>query len=288
MKSLRPFEAFAVRYVHDGRNEEFLNIGVIMMARSHDFARARFLSKWGRISSAFTSAELPYLRKIAKAFAQRIDEWNTEVAGQRKIFDPGLDAGLEAILRQVLDPSEGAIRLSPSIRGITADPELTFNELYQRFVPEPAEDDRRKRDDSDVWTDFARRLTDPALTRRLESCTLQTPHYSHQFDHSWKNGHTNIAQPISFDLLDDHRIIEKATSWVGKVKALRPHSLHQASLYLLLGLPPDSGLLRLKEAAQNAIHILRDNLEDEAILVEESKSHQLADKIANDLAAHES
>lgn len=60
-----PFQAVAVRYVHDVLTGEFLNIGVVLLCPERGFAGARFLTQWSRVSAAFPNAELPLLRRIA-------------------------------------------------------------------------------------------------------------------------------------------------------------------------------------------------------------------------------
>lgn len=71
-----PLTAVAIRYVHDPRTEEFLNIGFVLFCERHGLAGARFLSRWGRVTAAFAGADLPLLRRMARSSARaKIARW---------------------------------------------------------------------------------------------------------------------------------------------------------------------------------------------------------------------
>ncbi len=283
MTTALPFEALVIRYVHDGRSGEFLNIGVVFLSVRHSFAGVRFLDKWTRITSAFPGAEYPLLRQVAKAFERRAAEWNAEKSGQRTLF--GTVDNIESFVREVLTPSDTSIQFSPPVFGVTRNPSETLHELFQLYVHEgPAEP--LKRDDGEVWTEFSRRLKDANLLKMLTSHSLTVPHYEHRFDHAWKNGIWNIAQPISLDLVEPRAIKEKAALWVGKLLTLRPQSEQATRFFFVVGMPPDEGLMKIREAARDAVAILRELLHEEASVIEEDESAPLAAKIAHDLTAH--
>ena len=63
----QPFQAVAVRYVHDVLTGEFLNIGVVLLCPAAPFAGARFISQWSRVTATFPNAELPHVRRLAAA-----------------------------------------------------------------------------------------------------------------------------------------------------------------------------------------------------------------------------
>lgn len=283
MKTLMPFEALVVRYVHDGRSGEFLNIGVVLLSVNHSFAGVRFLDKWTRITNAFPGAEYVLLRQVAKAFERRAAEWNAEASGQGNLFDSV--RSIDSFVRNVLDVSDASIQFSPPICGVTRDPSETLRELFQLYAHED-NSEPLKRDDGEVWTEFTRHLKDANLVKRLTAHTLAAKHYEHRFDHAWKNGVWNIAQPISLDLVESRAIRDKAALWVGKVLTLHPRSAQDTNFYFVVGMPRDGSLLKVREAARDAVAILRENLQDEADVIEENDSAELAGKIARDLSAH--
>lgn len=278
-----PFEAVAVRYVHDVRTEEFLNIGVVVLCAKHRFAGARFLPQWGRVTAAFPGADYVLLRRIARAFERRCAEWSAEANGQQSL-QPITDVG--ALLRSVMLPDDASVQLSQIISGVTADPERTLAELFTVYAGSTLlKEERASRDDGDVWRDFAaRRLTNTSL-KKLQRHVLHAPHYELPFDNAWKNGTWNVAQPVSFDLLDPRAIRDKATSWTGKLLTVKPHEL-DTNVYLLVGMPANDSPASVREAANDALAILEGNVSREANVLTEDHGEKLAKKIAEDLAAH--
>jgi hypothetical protein len=280
-----PFEAVAVRYVHDVRTEEFLNIGVILLSAKHPFAGARFLPQWGRVTAAFPGADHVLLRRIARAFERRCAEWSADANGQQPL-QPITEIG--ALLRSVMLPDDASVQLSPVISGITADPERTLAELFTVYAGAALpKEDRASRDDGDVWRDFAaRRLPSTLLLKKLQRHVLRAPHYELPFDNAWKNGMWNVAQPVSLDLLDPRAIRDKATSWTGKLHTIKPHEL-DTNVYLLVGMPPKDSPAPVREAANDALAILEGNVSREAKVLTEDNSEKLAKKIAEDLAVRD-
>ena len=282
---LKPtFEAVAIRYVHDVRTEEFLNIGVVLLCASAPFAGARFLPQWGRVTAAFPGADLIVLRRVASAFARRCAEWSAEAHGQQPLQPI---TKIAALLRSVMLPDDASVQFSPAISGVTPDPASTLSELFSMYAGAglPRED-RASREDGDVWRDFATTtLASPLLLKRLQRHVLQAPHYQLSFDNAWKNGAWNVAQPVSFDLLEPRSIRDKAALWTGKLLTLKPRKL-DTNVFLLVGMPRGDSPAAVREAANDALAILEGNVGQEAQVVTEDQGEKLARKISEDLAAH--
>lgn len=279
-----PFQAVAIRYVHDARVGEFLNVGVVLLCAEGRFAGARFLQQWGRVSTTFPGADLVLLRRIARAFEARCDEWGAGANGQQSL-QPIRELG--ALLDTVMRFDDSSLQVSPFITGVTADAQRTMAELFALYVGAGlGREERASRGDGDVWRDFAvNRLQAPQLVARLQRRVVEAPHYQLAFDHAWKNGAWNVAQPVSLDLVEPRTIREKATSWAGKLLTLRP-SVRETSVFLLVGMPPAGSSAPVQEAAHDAVAILERTLAGEAQIVSEENADTLAAKIADDLAAH--
>lgn len=280
-----PFEAVAVRYVHDVRTGEFLNIGVVMLCTRGPFAAARFLPQWERVTAAFPGAEIVLLRRLARAFERRCDEWSVEANGQQALRPV---TELATLLQSVMLPDDSSVQFSASITGVTADPERTLAELFLTYAGSTlAGEERASRDDGDVWRDFATtRLANSSLLKQLQRHVVRSPHYDLSFDNAWKNGMWNVAQPVSLDMLEPRTIRDKATSWTGKLLTLRPQE-HDTNVYLLVGMPKKDSLSSVREAANDALAILSANIGREAKVVTEDDGEKLAEKIAEDLAEHD-
>ncbi len=277
-----PCTALIVRYVHDPRTAELLNIGVLLLCSERDYLGARFLRHWGRITTAFPDADPVHLRRIARSFERACEAWITTTATQRALARA---EDLVAFANSVVHPDDGSITFSPLISGVTSDPARTLNELFalhvDRYVPHRT---GVVRDDLDVWRSFLLKLARPEIVARIQPHTIETPHYKHTFEHAWLNGKWNVAQPISLDLRDPDAIREKAARWTGRVITLQPKK-HDTELFMLVGMPRLQRPNVIMDAANDAVEILRENLESLAVIVPESESERLAEKMLADLAS---
>jgi hypothetical protein len=281
-----PFQAVAVRYVHDVLSGEFLNIGAVLLCPERGFAGARFLTQWSRVSAAFPNAELPLLRRIAVEIESACAQAAHGLGSQLVIPGEQEQGDVLAFVGRIVPRDDASIQLSPVIRGVTEDPDRTLHEIYRRYAERylPEDTGRALRDEADIWTAFAGKLASRIdVNQSLSTKTLTAPGYRYDFERAWKNGKWNIAQPVSFDLRDPRKIREKATQWTGRVVTLRP-SHQDAQIVFLVGVPPKDVRKELVEAATDAVHILSDNLAGEADVVMEERSDELADRIVRDLA----
>jgi hypothetical protein len=275
-----PCQAVAVRFVADTRTDEFLNIGVVLFCPVRQYASARFLSSWARISYAFPTADLVHLRRLKRLFEKSCEGW---VAGTQQ---PQLFAGigsLDGLLGAVVAFDDATIRFSQPISGLTANPEATLAELFRLYVGK--DDDEgivEGRDDETVWRELVK-LTTPQVVQLLTRHTLRSAHYEQVFERSWKNGVWNAAQPLSFDMRDPQSIREKALLWSSKIRELRPAE-NDTAVHFLVGLPHDNRPKDVRRAARDAFEILSDTIrKDDGRVLPESKAGDLARKIAEDL-----
>lgn len=278
-----PFQAVAVRYVHDVLTGEFLNVGTVLLCPGHHFVGARFIPQWSRVTAAFPAAELPQLRRMASSIETACAQAMPSVQ-----LPLSMDTDVTAFIGRVIPPDDASVQLSPVIRGITDDPQRTLQELHRRYAERylPEEATRAPRNENDVWQSFARRLAGRAdLASSLTAYTLSSPRlprYQYEFERAWKNGKWNIAQPVSFDLIEPRAIREKATQWTGRVITLQPAE-QDVQMTLLVGMPPDSVAAPIREAAADALQILGQNLANEVQVLTEDRSDELAEKIVRDL-----
>lgn len=280
----QPFEAVAIRYVHDARVGEFLNIGVVVWSPAASFAGVRFLQGWRRVSAAFPGADLPLLRRIAQAFERRAAEWQSQVGAQLQL---GPRAGVEALVREVVQLDDSSLQLSPVISGLTADAQRTLVELFELYVSGGRQDEpRRTRDDADVWRTVAQHLVDPALVRRVgKPVVVRSAHLEQRFEQSWQNGRLNVAQALSLDQLEARSIREKALLWRAKIETLNP-AAQDLGVVLVLGLPNAESSAEVRTAALDGLAILTESLQSQAEVITEADAERLARRIAAEVAQH--
>jgi hypothetical protein len=223
------------------------------------------------------------LRRIARAIEQSCDRW---MASTRQLELIERVEDLASLLRSTIASDDASVQFSPLITGVTADPGVTLNELYNLYAgryadPEP----RPSRDDADVWRGFVGRLARPEILAHLRPWVLTSSHYAVFFEHAWQNGMCNVAQPISLDMIDPSRIRDKAISWTGRLLTVRP-SAFDTRVFFLVGMPNDQRSKGIHDAAVDALAILSDKLAGEVQIVPEEREEELAQKLVSDIALH--
>src|ERR1700691_864360 len=111
----RRCEAVVVRYVHDVRTAEFLNIGVVLLSPEGGFCAARFVTSWARVLRAFPNADVPSLVHATSAISRAAVRW----FGAPRLADES--RSVVAVVRSAVHLDEGSIQVSPPISGLTAN-----------------------------------------------------------------------------------------------------------------------------------------------------------------------
>lgn len=280
-----PCQAIVVRYCPDPTSGELLNVGVVLISAGHRFMGARFLDSWSRVTQTFPEADRVQLRRIASAVERSCERHYS--GKQLRLEEPtgAIDAAFDAAVPRM----DASIMRSLPITGITANAERTLSELFERYVAvrDPAEK-RIARDDNAVWRGVSEHLKAKNVLDRLQPRTIQGPHnFKVHFEHAWQNGHWNVARALSFDLLEADAIANKAANWSGRIFALA--SGRDVGVHLLVGMPPSDAPAEIRAAADDAVAILRDQLEpdDRAEIVPESEAGAFAERVAKDIEEHQ-
>lgn len=272
-------QALVVRYAPDPSAGEVLNIGLVLLAPERGFFGARFVDSWQRITAAFPRADLVHLRRIAST----VERACAAASGSQLSLEPQDDVA--AAFDAIVPLDDASLRHSTVISGVSEDPQRMLDDLFARYVVAGArQPTRESRADHAVW-----RGVEPVLRRfgvlgRLQSLTLKTKHYEEQFNAAWKNSRWNVASPISLDLVDAQAIVKKAATWTGRIITLEPDK-QDTNVHLLVGVPPADAGRDVRQASEDAIAILREQLagRDLASIVLESEAEQLAERIKDDL-----
>jgi hypothetical protein len=248
------FSFSLLRYVYDPLTQEFVNIGVVLYSPSQNFLRASFTSRYGRISKMFGRIDGASFRATTSYIECKVSALNERLTRGLLFDDP--KQSLQAILNEVLPPDDTAIRFVLGGAGVTEDPALALEGLFERYVARyesPSENARR--DEQDVWKVFQEPLKTKTVFPHLVPKKITTPNYEYEFERSWKNGIWHLFEPVSFDLVDERSILEKASRWVGRTMSLSD-SLEPFKLLLLLGEPADP---RLGDAFQSQKSFIQDS-----------------------------
>ena len=273
-------EAIVVRYVHDLTTQEFVNVGVVVLCPELSFVGARFLPSWTRVTQMFPDADPVHLRRLANRVSDVLAEWRERWSTELRFSEPPSSA--TALFAQLAPAQESGLLLSKTIVGVTANPARTLEEIFARQVGKfLAHSEPTSRDDGDVWQSFESRFASMEV-HSLQPRRVSIPHYTHEFQHAWQNGVWNAAQPLSLDLMVSRTIVEKAISWVGRVKALDV-SPEPCRVAFLVGFPGRERPRAVQQAARDGADLLAEQLDGIADVIKETDASRLAKKIAADI-----
>jgi len=282
-----PFEAVVIRYVHDARVGEALNVGLVLVPANGP-PMCKFLDRWGRISGAFPGADLVALRRVVRALEKVVGE----SSGPQHELILSADAAKHPALRLVrraLHLDDSIITVSAPVSGLTADAARTVRELFDLYVGDQADllEGRPTRDDVDVWKQFAQSLDEVSIRRVQHETIIRARRLNLVFQQSWRNGRLNVLQPLSFDMADANAISNKAQKWLGGLVAAK-QALEDTGVYLLVGLPDQGASPAIRSAAKDAFDMLAETLAEElpsdVSIVSEKEKDRLARKILEDLS----
>jgi hypothetical protein len=124
-----PASAFSyaiVRVVPDIERGEFVNAGVLLFARQHDFLAARVELDRSRLASLCPEADYDSVESALKAFV-RVAEGDS-TAGPMAALPKSERFGWLAA------PSSTVIQCSPTHTGLCTDPQQALDELFEDLV----------------------------------------------------------------------------------------------------------------------------------------------------------
>jgi hypothetical protein len=120
MQQQLQLEYFVVRYQPDAVHDNFINIGLVMVALGNaDFGDVRFLKNWTPVLLFDPNADLEFL----KEFATDIEE---QIRNREK---------REQMLQLMKDSFSNSIRLSTPRVCICEDPLTELDKLSTRYLP---------------------------------------------------------------------------------------------------------------------------------------------------------
>ena len=269
-----------VRYVHDVVGGEFVNVGVVLYAPDQDYVDAMCTKKYGRLSNLFIDVDGAQFRSLMHFLEVRIDEARQSLQNELQ-FD-GKPTDVSEIVARIIPKDDSSFQFSPSGSGLTADPQRTIEELFERYVERYAQ--RREivaRDDQDIWKTFRGPLEQKRVVKYLHPHQIIARDYDHEFEHAWKNSQWHVLEPISFDLENSSSIKDKAARWLGRAVALQT-SREQFKLFLLLGKPRSEQLLQAYTNAENILN----RIPVDKVLVREEEADSFASSVESDIARH--
>ena len=269
-----------LRYVHDTATGEFVNVGVALYARDARYASAQCRNTYGRLSKTFPGMDGEAFKNVMRYVQSRLEELGAGIRNELPL--DGLPQSVMDIAHQILPPDDSSLQWSPAGGGLTEDPSLTLEELFDRLVTRYDErQQQERRSDDEVWRKYKRSLETRHVLGHLQSKTISVEDDEVEFQYAWRNGVWHCLEPVSFDLSSSDSIREKAHRWLGQVSSVQG-SRDKFKVYLLLGEPQ---LESLRPAFDKAVSILGKLPVDKEIVREENAA-SFSDRFAHEIELH--
>lgn len=279
MSTKTAFTYTVLRYVHDIVTGEFLNVGVALLSPDHRFVDVRCRQTYSRLKDVFPSLNGDSFRATMRHVVREFRQFHDELAGDSTA--KSMETTVATYAHAVLGPDDSSLQWSPIGAGLTADPEATLDQLYERFViahePRPASS---RRQDEDVWRHFSRELEQRQILRHFRNKTIAVEDDRIEFRHAWKNGIWHCLAPVSFDLATADSIREKAHKWLGQLTSVSGAE-DDFKLYFLVGEPASADLL---PAFASAVSILEKSKVQREV-VREAEAESFGERLAAELLA---
>ncbi len=280
-----PYTYTILRYVHDTTSGESVNIGVALHAPSINFVGAICRGTYGRVAKLFPGLDGDSFKGMTRHIQSYFDAEKESLANA--LFNPA--TSILEFAHSVLPVDDSSLQWSAMGSGLTSDPSMTLEQLYERMVSRY--DERTKtevRTDDDVWRKFKQSLSVGKVISHLEPKTIIGQHDEVEFKYAWKNGIWHCFEPISLDLSSRDSIREKAYRCAGQLLSIS-NSADPFKVYFLLGEPHkrgDSTDDEMSDAFSTALSIL-DKAPVPKEIVRESEAENFSKNIAALLAHHE-
>lgn len=278
MNRRTPYTYSILRYVHDVATREFVSIGVVLYAPNAGYLAARCTKRHRRASSLFLNIDTKSFHRLTGFVEREINRLGQNLSGGLPLLGDKLDS----VLNRVLPKDDSAMQFSPAGAGVSSDLARTLDELYERFVARYEKPARERRSDEEVWRVFRKPLADRDVVHYLTPHKIAAENYEYEFHHAWKNELWHALEPMSFDLADEHQILEKAVHWLGRTEILQSASKN-VRLHVLLGEPSDGKLRPSFERAQNVLN----KMPVQKDFYRESEAESFAESISAEIIKHE-
>jgi hypothetical protein len=279
-----PFQYSILRYHHDVTTGEFINVGLALYSESSRYFRVQLVSKYRRITQTFPGADGELFRKYIENVQNSFNKIAEDIVNEQlELFGNRYPENIEDLLSGVLPKDDSAIRFSESKGGATYDFDIEFDQLFYSLIEKYlTEIDTRSRDDNEIWNVIRPQLKNENILHRLSKHIVSTEVEVFEFEHAYKNGHWNVIDPLSLDLVHAGSIRKKAKERLGGAIILDKYS-DLSHLYYLLGRPLNGDRLVLK-AFDDARRILKHDFKRLKVeLIEEDEIEDFAKVVKREL-----
>ena len=273
----QPYTYTTLRYVHDVRTGEFLNVGIVLCVPDTGCALFRNRKTYGRAKAVFPDLDGDAFRDAMSAVDRALTKVvRAAASGGRAIGDA------ISFARMALPADDSTLQWSPVGSGVTDDPAKALDRLYKRLVVRYDASTQPRRSDADVWRPVRDKINQRNIKIVLEEKVVAGTADKVTFKHAWRNGLWHAYEAVSLDLADSEGIKDKARRWRGHLDAVASGAQEKLKVNFIVGAPKGNGL---HAAYRNALAILR-QAEFQPKVFEENQTDQLVDEIEDEFRTH--
>lgn len=216
---MKKYQYQIIRYVHDHFTGEFVNVGVVLFSKEHQYLKCKTVRRYQRITHLFPEAQGKTIANILRNIEHSV---YLESKKLTELFS--LPDQLDTILNQVLINDNNALQFTTPKAAVDIDLEAALNDLYMQLVEKYYlnEDDKQRLSDEDIWRlKYKSYFEKYGISPRLKNHEVKVPNDVISFGMSWKNEIWHSYEPLSFELKKKDSIKEKVYKWTGKLQALK-------------------------------------------------------------------
>jgi hypothetical protein len=252
---LFPYTYCVVRYVPDSAAGEMLNVGVVISCPDLEYLGARFEHRYERLSHAFAGFDGSHYKRVLQHFERALEKLHERQAPLLFVIEEKKFPDAREATMRLWSDSDLAFQVGPVLAGISEDPVLALQEVFDRMVGVNNLSHRsEKRTDEDVWNSVYRKpLVNFRLQGKLHPWTLAGEDFEFKFDFTFQNEKRHILEPVSMDYVQGDWMQRKATLLLGSAAAMSGHP-DLGVRYLLMGRPRRDELLNAYDRAKNILH----------------------------------
>ncbi|MFZ0285529.1 MAG: DUF3037 domain-containing protein [Terriglobales bacterium] len=197
MADKRQCEFFLLRYVPNAVQDEFVNVGVVMLEPGGDFADVKFTRDWRRVRCLDPQVDIEMLQALEH-------DMKRELSGNQ---------ARDVLLRRLNDSASNLIQVSPTKACLTEDPAKEIATLAKLYFegPKPAartEQSVRKRLYKEIDQAFERAGIAKLIMHWIPVAPYTRPGDPFKFDFGYRVGNTiKIFQAVSMKSSIDQAVL---------------------------------------------------------------------------------
>ena len=271
-----------IRYMHDPKVGEMLNVGVILCSPETGYFGIRLNRHYERLSRTFAGFDGEHYRGITDGIENSVQRLRPrkDVAELFQVKEK--IKSVEDVIRMI-SPDRGlSIQFGPMLAGLAEYPEAELEHIFEESViSQYPQKVKVGRDDEQVWHHFKRSLNEKRIDIYLEPKTFASEAYEYKFDHAFKNENWHVLKPVTMDYANAQTIQDRATRVLGEASALEGNA-EIGTYYILLGKPQ----LEAHRTAYTKAKNLLNKIPIKKEIIEEDAAEDFADELANSMKKH--